>query len=88
MSREGSRDLPRVELFGREGCHLCDEAREALLALRREGAVFDLVEVDIDSDDELLKSMLERIPVIEVEGAKVCELGFDERAVRASLASL
>ena len=76
---------PRVTLFGRPDCHLCDEARDALAALRSEGLDFELREVDIDGDDELLRSHLERIPVVEVEGSEVSELVFDEKAVRTAL---
>lgn len=56
--------------------------------MRSEGVEFELRELDIESDDELFKRYLERIPVIEVEGAEVCELGFDGRAVRARLATV
>ncbi len=77
-----------VVLYGRDGCHLCEEAKDALLALRSEGVAFELLEVDIESDPDLLRRNLERIPVIEVGGDEVCELGFDEGAVRARLASL
>ena len=76
---------PAVVLFSRPGCHLCDEAREALAELRREGYAFDLEEVDIDSRDELLRSYLERIPVVAVDGEVVSELVPDRAALRASL---
>lgn len=79
--------LPTVRLYARPDCHLCDEARSGLEALRREGSLFVLEEIDIDSDDELLRRHLERIPVIEVEGAEVCELGLDADAVAARLAT-
>jgi hypothetical protein len=79
---------PRVTLYGRPDCHLCDEARDELLGLRAEGHSFELAEVDIDSDDELLRSHLERIPVVEVEGEEVSELAFDEDAVRTALRSI
>ena len=42
-----------VRLYTRPGCHLCEEAREAILALRSELGSFELEEVDIDSDDAL-----------------------------------
>ncbi len=70
-----------VVLYGRPGCHLCDEARERLEQLRAEGAGFELREVDIESDDELHRRMLERIPVVEVDGEQVCDLYLDEGAV-------
>ena len=79
---------PVVRLYGRPGCHLCDEARSDLERMRSEGAGFDLEEVDIDSDDGLLRSHLERIPVIEIAGEEVCELGLEADAVRAKLATL
>jgi glutathione S-transferase len=53
-----------------------------------QGIEFDLVEVDIESDPDLLRRNLERIPVIEIDGEEVCELGIDHSAVRARLASL
>jgi len=31
-----------ITLYGRPGCHLCDEARAALDGLRRDGAAFEL----------------------------------------------
>ena len=68
-------------LYGRDGCHLCDEAREAILGF--DG--IELREVDIESDDGLLAAMLERIPVVEVEGAVVSELIFDRDAFSAAV---
>jgi glutaredoxin len=79
---------PRVTLYGRAECHLCDEARGALTELRSRGLEFDVAEVDIESDDALLRSHLERIPVVEVEGEEVSELIFDEKAFRTALASI
>ncbi len=70
-----------VVLYGRPDCHLCDEARTAILAF--DGV--DLREVDIESDDELFAAMLERIPVVEVGGRIVSELEFDGDAFAASL---
>lgn len=81
-------DAPQVVLYGRDGCHLCDQARDALLALRADGHEFAMHEVDIESDPDLLRRNLERIPVIVIDGQEVCELGFDRGAVRARLASL
>jgi glutaredoxin len=79
---------PRVTLYGRPECHLCDEARKALAKLRADGLEFELREIDIDSDDDLLRSHLERIPVVEVEGEEVSELAFDPKAVRTALGAI
>jgi hypothetical protein len=76
---------PVVTLYGRPGCHLCDEAREAILALRSEAPGFELREVDIEHDDRLLRAYLERIPVVEVAGEIVSELRFDPARLREKL---
>lgn len=77
-----------ITLYGRPDCHLCDEARAGLERLRGEGLRFELHEVDIDSDEMLLRSHLERIPVIEVNGEEICELGLDAGAVKAVLGTV
>jgi glutathione S-transferase len=74
-----------VLVYSRPDCHLCEEAIAALLALHAKGYRFELHEVDIESDDLLLRRHLERIPVVEVEGIVASELVFDEGAVRARL---
>jgi hypothetical protein len=79
---------PLVVLYGRDGCHLCAEAREQLLAMRTEGPGFELREVDIEADEELHRRLLERIPVVEVDGQVVSELIPDADAVRARLDTL
>jgi glutaredoxin len=66
-----------VILYGREGCCLCDEAREMLLRIRKRRP-FELSERDIESDDALLRDYLERIPVIEIDGVEEFELLIDE----------
>jgi glutaredoxin len=77
-----------LTLYSRPGCHLCDDARRMIARLLDEGHGFELREVDIDSDDRLLRTMLERIPVIEIDGAVVSELIPDEVALRTRLASV
>lgn len=74
-----------VTLYGRAGCHLCDEARSGLEAIRRDGTAFALREIDIEADPELHRRLLELIPIIEVNGRRVSELLFDADLVRASL---
>jgi glutaredoxin len=74
-----------VTVYSRAGCHLCEEAVSALVALHGEGYRFDLHEVDIESEDLLLRRMLEKIPVVEIDGIVVSELILDEAAVRARL---
>jgi glutaredoxin len=77
--------MTTVTLYSRPDCHLCDEARSAILAIRDQGLRFELQEIDIDSDDELLSRYLERIPVVTVEGEIVSELILDVDALRSRL---
>ena len=77
-----------VTLYTRPGCHLCDEARDAILRLRGEGSQFELEEIDIETDDELHRAYLERIPVVAVDGEPVSELILEVSALRARLATL
>jgi hypothetical protein len=79
---------PRVVLYARPDCHLCDEARRKLLELRAGGLDFELEEIDIDTDDQLLRRYLERIPVVEAGGEVVSELFLDADGLRARLGTL
>jgi glutaredoxin len=72
-------------LYTRPGCHLCEQALAELVGLHREGYEFELHEVDIESDESLLKAMLERIPVLECNGERIAELVIDQTSVRARL---
>jgi glutaredoxin len=77
--------VSEVVVYSRPGCHLCEEALTAIVALHGEGYRFALHEVDIESDELLLRRHLEKIPVVEVDGIVVSELLLDEAAVRARL---
>ncbi len=75
----------KVVLYVREGCHLCDEARERILSLRDSSGGFELREIEIETDDDLHARFLERIPVVEVDGRIVAELDIDLAALDAAL---
>jgi glutaredoxin len=77
--------VTEVRLYTRPGCHLCDEAREAILELRASGLGLDLRELNIERDERLHAEYLERIPVVEVEGEIVSELVLDVHALRSRL---
>ena len=78
--------MTTVTVYARDGCHLCAEAEAALERLRAELG-FALERVDIDTDDELFKRYLERIPVIAVDGEELSELEVDVVALRNKLRS-
>ena len=69
----------RVELYTRRGCHLCDDAKAALLSLRAERP-FELMETDVDSDYALQQAYALLVPVVVVDGRRISELRLDEPA--------
>jgi glutaredoxin len=73
-----------ITLYGRPGCHLCDDARAALERVRATHP-FRLDEVDIESDDELFKRYLERIPVVALDGEELFDFVIDEPALKSRL---
>ena len=75
-----------VTLYGRAGCHLCDDARVVLERVRVE-VPFELVERDIEADERLLRAYLERIPVVAVDGEELFDYFVDEAMLRAALES-
>ncbi len=77
--------MTEVVVYSRPGCHLCERALTEIVALRRDGYRFELREVDIESEESLLRRMLERIPVVELDGELVSELVLDRTALRARL---
>lgn len=73
-----------VTVFGRSGCHLCEQATERLVRLRDE-LRFELVEVDIEGDERLHAAYLERIPVIALDGEELFDYFVDEPELRRRL---
>ena len=77
--------MKRVVVYSRPQCHLCEQALAAIVAMHGEGLEFELHEIDIESDELLMRRMLEKIPVVEIDGVVISELVLDEIAVRARL---
>ena len=75
----------KVVLYHAPGCHLCERARETLVAVAAETA-FELTEVDISSDPELEASHREWLPVVEIDGERAFVYSVDEAAFRRRLA--
>jgi hypothetical protein len=84
--------LPDLVLYGRPGCHLCEETRtaiELLLAERRARGttVPEVVEVDIDADPVLHRALFERIPVVQLGPGRL-ELATSVARLRRLLADV
>jgi glutaredoxin len=74
-----------VILYGRDGCCLCDDAREVLLRVRRRHT-FAFEERDIERDEAWHRAYLERIPVVTIDGVEAFELFVDEAGLENRLA--
>ena len=72
----------QVVLYSRAGCHLCDAARDVLLA-ERSRTPFELVEVDVARDDLLEREYGIRIPVVEIDGRERFEYEVDPEELLA-----
>jgi glutaredoxin len=68
-----------VTLYGKPGCHLCDDAREVVERVRAEHP-FELREVDVSLDPVLYREYGERIPVLALDGEELFDF-FVEEAV-------
>jgi glutaredoxin len=69
-----------LTLYGKPGCHLCDEARAALATLDAE-----VHEVDVSVDPRLHAEYGERIPVVELDGVEVARFHVDLADLKSRL---
>ena len=60
---------PRVVIYSRPGCHLCEEAKKVIEASGYRGE-YTLEEINIESDAELLRRHRYDIPVIMINGVE------------------
>jgi glutaredoxin len=75
---------PRVTLYSRPGCHLCDDARVVIEAVCADlGEAYE--EVDITTDDELEDRYRDEIPVTLVDGRQHDFWRVDAARLRAAL---
>lgn len=75
---------PRVTLVGKEGCHLCDDARAVVAQVCAELGV-EWTELDIAADEELHRRWWEQIPVTLVDGKQHDFWRVDPDRLRAAL---
>ena len=76
-----------VTLYGKPGCHLCDDAREVVSIVGRDFP-FELREVDVSIDAALQREYGERIPVVAVDGVEELELVVEPQELEKRVATL
>jgi glutaredoxin len=79
--------MTRLTLYGKPGCHLCEEAREVVQQVR-ERRPFELEEIDITRDPVLEARYRERIPVVAIDGQETLELVIEPTELERCLASM
>jgi glutaredoxin len=77
---------PKVTLYTRRGCCLCEDAKRVLESARQR-ARFDLDEVDIDGDDDLRRMYNDEVPVIAINGSKAFKYRVTEQELLKKLAA-
>jgi glutaredoxin len=77
--------VPTLTLYGKPGCHLCDDARAAVERVTA-GREVPLEQVDVSRDPVLYKRYGERIPVLDIDGETVFEFFVDEVVLERRLA--
>ena len=76
--------MPVLTLYGKPGCHLCDDARAAVReALAGHDA--ELREVDVTLDPVLENRYGAHIPVVAIDGEELFEYFVDGRALAERL---
>lgn len=75
---------PRLTLYTRAGCGLCEEARVLLERLRAPlGLPLDLV--DVDASDSLRARYGEAVPVVALDGVEIARAPIAAAALEARL---
>jgi hypothetical protein len=74
-----------VELWGKPGCHLCDDARLVVSSVLRDFPDAELVELNILDDAEKFELLKDDIPVVFINGERHANWRVDENLFRSAL---
>jgi glutaredoxin len=67
---------PQVTLYTRPGCCLCDDAKQVISSARQR-VDFDYAEIDVDSDQDLVRLYGHEVPVITINRRKAFKFKVD-----------
>jgi glutaredoxin len=76
--------MPVLTLYGKPGCHLCDEARDALAGAVA-GHEVEIEHVDVTLDPAMERRYGQRIPVVALDGEELFEYVVDPHVLRNRL---
>lgn len=79
------RSQPRLRLYSRRYCHLCDDMLGQLETLRAE-LPFDVEVIDVDGDPDLVERYDVLVPMlVTATGEELCHYHLDAEKVREHL---
>jgi glutaredoxin len=78
--------MPKVTVYSRSACCLCDEVKQQLTQLRRR-ADFELEEINIDEDEALRRLYNDEVPVVMINGRKAFKYRLDPEEFLRKLAA-
>ena len=76
--------MPTLTLYGKPGCHLCDDARATVERVSARHGV-PVEQVDVSRDPTLFARYGQRIPVVEIDGETLFEFFVDEAVLERRL---
>lgn len=71
-----------LTVYGRAGCHLCEDMLDALKDFQA-GLAFELHWVDVDGDPELARRYGTLVPVLAAGEREICRCFLDAAALNA-----
>ena len=74
-----------VEMMGKPGCHLCDDARAIVRSVLDDFPETEFVEHNILGDAEMFETMKDEIPVVFVNGRWHATWRVDANEFRAAI---
>lgn len=77
----------RVEIYSRQDCHLCDEAKSAVAQATADLSV-EILETDVDTNPLLCERFGHEVPVVFVDGRKAFKFRVDPARLRRRIERL
>ncbi|MEY4899192.1 MAG: hypothetical protein RL294_1003 [Actinomycetota bacterium] len=74
-----------VEMMGKPGCHLCDDARAVLRSVLDDFPETEFVEHNILDDAEMFETMKDDIPIVIVNGRRHATWRVDAKEFRTAV---
>jgi glutaredoxin len=74
----------KIRIYSKPGCHLCDEAKEAIQRVTKRLPI-EIEVINIEEDPELLNQYRYDIPVIFLDDRKIFKYRVDEEKLKRIL---